>query len=121
MWWNKLKDLPMWLRRKAVAKFRLTIGHDSLLKHLHRIHVAQALFYMLSDFREGMDADHIRRCPVLVVRPLLASWGLIGETAVIEDFLNKLKGDYGLFPPEDLHIHLAFSFRFGKYRDDAVS
>ncbi|GFW72483.1 hypothetical protein TNCV_3797111 [Trichonephila clavipes] len=42
IWWNNLKDLPMWPRRKAVAEFRLTTGHDCLLKHLHRIHVAQA-------------------------------------------------------------------------------
>ncbi|GFX73063.1 uncharacterized protein TNCV_1704651 [Trichonephila clavipes] len=55
----------MWLRRKAVAEFRLTTGHDCLLKHLHRIHVAQAPFCTLCDFREDMDADHIRRCPAL--------------------------------------------------------
>ncbi|GFS47486.1 hypothetical protein TNCV_1612251 [Trichonephila clavipes] len=24
IWWNNLKDLPMWPRRKAVAEFRLT-------------------------------------------------------------------------------------------------
>ncbi|GFX75157.1 RNase H domain-containing protein [Trichonephila clavipes] len=65
IWWNNLKDLPMWPRRKAVAKFRLTTGHDCLLKHLHRIHVAQASFCTLCDFREGMDADHILRCPAL--------------------------------------------------------
>ncbi|GFU24570.1 hypothetical protein TNCV_2265151 [Trichonephila clavipes] len=65
MWWNNLKDLPMWSRRKAVAEFRLTTRHDCLLKHLHRIHVAQAPFFTLYDFREDIDADHIRRCPVL--------------------------------------------------------
>ncbi|GFU57222.1 hypothetical protein TNCV_3634141 [Trichonephila clavipes] len=55
----------MWPRRKVVAEFRLTTEHDCLLKYLHRIHVAQTLFYTLCDFREDMDADHIRRCPAL--------------------------------------------------------
>ncbi|GFV84048.1 hypothetical protein TNCV_3037101 [Trichonephila clavipes] len=40
IWWNNLKDLLMWPRSKAVAEFCLTTGHDSLLKHQHRIHVA---------------------------------------------------------------------------------
>ncbi|GFT05133.1 uncharacterized protein TNCV_531761 [Trichonephila clavipes] len=65
IWWNNLKDIPMGPRRKAVAKFRLTTGHDCLLKHLHRIHVAQGPFCTLCDFREDMDADPIRRCPAL--------------------------------------------------------
>ncbi|GFY34196.1 hypothetical protein TNCV_2504991 [Trichonephila clavipes] len=63
--WNYLKDLPMWPRRKAVAEFRLTTGHVCLLNRLHQIHVAQVPFCTLCDFRENMDADHIRRCPVL--------------------------------------------------------
>ncbi|GFT97954.1 hypothetical protein TNCV_2168421 [Trichonephila clavipes] len=54
-----LKDLLMWPRRKAVAEFRLTIGHDCLRKHLHRVHVAQAPFYTLCDIWEDMDTDHI--------------------------------------------------------------
>ncbi|GFT42645.1 TD and POZ domain-containing protein 4 [Trichonephila clavipes] len=41
IWWINFKDLPMWPRRKAVAEFRLTTGHDCLLKHLHRIHVGR--------------------------------------------------------------------------------
>ncbi|GFT60685.1 hypothetical protein TNCV_3584021 [Trichonephila clavipes] len=49
IWRDNLKDLPMWPRRKPVAEFRLANGHDCLLKHLHRIHVAQALFYRLFD------------------------------------------------------------------------
>ncbi|GFV55181.1 hypothetical protein TNCV_1382021 [Trichonephila clavipes] len=52
-------------RRKAVAEFRLTTGHDCLLKHLHRIHVAQAPFCTLCDIWEDMDAEHIHRSPAL--------------------------------------------------------
>ncbi|GFU99182.1 hypothetical protein TNCV_1228961 [Trichonephila clavipes] len=65
IWWNSLKDLPMWPGSKAVAQFCLTTRHDCLLKHLYRIHVAQASFRTLCDFREDMDADHICRYPAL--------------------------------------------------------
>ncbi|GFV47795.1 hypothetical protein TNCV_3383251 [Trichonephila clavipes] len=65
IWWNNLKDLPMWPKRRSVTEFRLATGHDCLLKHLYRIHVAQAPFYTLCDIWEYMDADHIRRCPTL--------------------------------------------------------
>ncbi|GFV14624.1 hypothetical protein TNCV_249031 [Trichonephila clavipes] len=74
----------MWPRRKSVVKFHLTTGHDCLLKHLHRILAAHASFCTLCDFREDMDADHIRCCPTLKglslcnlywqARDLLGSW-----------------------------------------------
>ncbi|GFW92588.1 hypothetical protein TNCV_519051 [Trichonephila clavipes] len=56
-----INDLLMWPRRKAVVEFRPTTGHNCLLKHLHRIHVAQASFCTLCDIWEDMDADHIHR------------------------------------------------------------
>ncbi|GFY17502.1 hypothetical protein TNCV_3518571 [Trichonephila clavipes] len=59
IWWNNLKDIPMWLRRKAVAKFRRTTGPYCLLKHLHIIHVARVPFCTHCEFREDMDADYI--------------------------------------------------------------
>ncbi|GFX42747.1 hypothetical protein TNCV_2197041 [Trichonephila clavipes] len=55
----------MWPRRKAVAEFCLTTGHDCLLKQLYRIHVAQTPLCMLCNFLEDMDADNIRHCPAL--------------------------------------------------------
>ncbi|GFU63344.1 hypothetical protein TNCV_247141 [Trichonephila clavipes] len=57
IWRNNFKDLPMLPRRKAVAAFRLATEHDCLLKHLHRIHVAQAPFCTLCDIWEDMDAN----------------------------------------------------------------
>ncbi|GFT75197.1 hypothetical protein TNCV_2245311 [Trichonephila clavipes] len=62
IWCNNHKDLAMWPRRKEVAEFRLTTGHDCLLKHLH---VAQSPTCTLCYFREDMDADHIRRYSAL--------------------------------------------------------
>ncbi|GFW81063.1 hypothetical protein TNCV_4804311 [Trichonephila clavipes] len=55
----------MWPRLKAVDEFCLPNGHVCLLKHLHRIHFAQAPFCTLCDIWEDMDADHIPRCPAL--------------------------------------------------------
>ncbi|GFY00639.1 hypothetical protein TNCV_2140331 [Trichonephila clavipes] len=49
-------DLHMWPRRKAVVEFRLATGHDCLLKHFHRIHVAQAPFCTFCDIWEDIDA-----------------------------------------------------------------
>jgi len=36
-WKQEIAKIPEWPRRKAVAEFRLCIGHDCLGKHLHRI------------------------------------------------------------------------------------
>ncbi|GFY34615.1 hypothetical protein TNCV_1373061 [Trichonephila clavipes] len=49
IWWNNLKDLPMWPRLKAVVEFLLATRHGRLLKHLHRIHVVQAPSCTLCD------------------------------------------------------------------------
>ncbi|GFW26706.1 hypothetical protein TNCV_2850961 [Trichonephila clavipes] len=65
IWWNILNDLPMCPRRKAAAEFHLSTGHDCILKHLHRIHVAQAPFCTRCDIWEDTDADHICRCLAL--------------------------------------------------------
>ncbi|GFV64450.1 hypothetical protein TNCV_4716251 [Trichonephila clavipes] len=64
IWWNNLKDLPMWPRRKTVAEFCLATGHDCLLKHHHRIHVSQVPFCTLCGTWEDMDDNFIHRCPV---------------------------------------------------------
>ncbi|GFT01039.1 hypothetical protein TNCV_4054391 [Trichonephila clavipes] len=55
----------MWARRKSIAEFCLATGHDCLLKHLHRIHIAQAPFCTFCDIWEDMDADNICRYPAL--------------------------------------------------------
>ncbi|GFV05065.1 uncharacterized protein TNCV_222821 [Trichonephila clavipes] len=53
MWWNNLKDLLKWLRRKTVEEIRLTTGLGCLLQHLHRIHVAQGPFLPALRFLGG--------------------------------------------------------------------
>ncbi|GFW69667.1 RNase H domain-containing protein [Trichonephila clavipes] len=68
IWWNNLKDLPMWPKRTAFAEFRLTTEHDCLLKY-----VAQAPFCTLCDFREDMKAAHIRLDLYWQARNLLGS------------------------------------------------
>ena len=36
-WKQEIAKIPDWPRRKAVAEFRLCVGHDCLGTHLHRI------------------------------------------------------------------------------------
>ncbi|GFW98008.1 hypothetical protein TNCV_1806591 [Trichonephila clavipes] len=81
-------------RRKAVAEFRLTSGHDYLLKQLHRIHVAQAPFCTLCDFREDMDADLIRCCPVLKGSSLCDFYWQARDLLSLQTFLTIF-----IFPP----------------------
>ncbi|GFV37294.1 hypothetical protein TNCV_2699811 [Trichonephila clavipes] len=90
----------MWPRRKTVAEFRLTAGHDCLLKY--RIHVALAPYCTCCDFREDMDADHIRRCPGLRA-PLCATLigntihiHLVGGLPLVRDPIGFLKVNCGL-------------------------
>ncbi|GFV76602.1 hypothetical protein TNCV_4728221 [Trichonephila clavipes] len=56
---NIFKDPTKSSRHKAAAEFHLTTGYDCLLKYLHRIHVAQALFCTIHDIWEDVDAVHI--------------------------------------------------------------
>ncbi|GFT59019.1 hypothetical protein TNCV_186191 [Trichonephila clavipes] len=81
IWWNNCKIFPC--GQDVVSEFRLTTGHDCLLKHLYGIDVAQDSFCTLCDFREDVDADPIRRCPALKAFPLCDLYwqtkGLLGS------------------------------------------
>ncbi|XP_015913639.2 uncharacterized protein [Parasteatoda tepidariorum] len=69
-WWEGIKDIPSWPREKSAALFRLATGHDSLSKHLYRIKIFSSPFCPLCNLQEGMDANHLRRCPALPPGPL---------------------------------------------------
>ncbi|GFU26984.1 hypothetical protein TNCV_1151531 [Trichonephila clavipes] len=70
IWWNNLKDLPKWPSRNAVAEFHLETGKYCILKiyidfMLHMPLSVPQHAPTLCNFREEMDADHIRRCSAL--------------------------------------------------------
>ena len=52
-------------RRKAVAEFRLCVGHDCLETHLNRTGIRPDPYCMLCSLHETMDRNHLRRCTAL--------------------------------------------------------
>jgi hypothetical protein len=65
-WRQEIASRPDWPRRKAVAEFRLCVGHDCLVgTHLHRIGIRPDPFFMLCNLREPMERKHLRQCAAL--------------------------------------------------------
>jgi len=64
-WTQELAKIPDCPRRKAVAEFRLCVGHDCLGTHLHRIGIRTDPHCMLCSLHETMDRNHLRRCTAL--------------------------------------------------------
>jgi hypothetical protein len=64
-WRQEIAKIPDWPRRKAVAEFRLCVGHDCLGTHLHRIGIRPDPYCMLCSLREPMDRDHLGQCTAL--------------------------------------------------------
>ena len=64
-WTQELAKIPDWPRRKAVAEFRLCVGHDCLGTHLHRIGIRPDPFRMLCSLHEPMDRNHLGQCTAL--------------------------------------------------------
>ena len=64
-WTQELAKIPDWPRRKAIAEFRLCVGHDCLGTHLHRIGIRPDPYCMLCSLHETMDRNHLGRCTAL--------------------------------------------------------
>ena len=64
-WKQEITKLPDWPRRKAVAEFRLYVGHACLGTHLHRIGIRTNPYCMLRSLREPMDGNHLGQCKAL--------------------------------------------------------
>ena len=52
---QEITEIPDWPRRKAVAEFRLCLGHECLGTHLHRTGIRPDPYCMLCSLREPMD------------------------------------------------------------------
>ena len=64
-WMQEFAKIPDCPRRKAVAEFRLCVGHDCLGIHLHRIGIHPNPYCMLCSLHETMDRNHLRWCTAL--------------------------------------------------------
>ena len=67
-WKQEIAKIADWPRRKAVAEFRLCVGHDCLGTHLHRIGIRPEPYCMLCSLREPMDRNHLGQCTALLNR-----------------------------------------------------
>jgi len=64
-WKQEIAKIPDWPRRKAVAEFRLCVGHDCLGTHLHRTGIRPDLYCMLCSLHEPMDRNILGQYTVL--------------------------------------------------------
>jgi len=64
-WKQEITKIPDWPRRKAVAEFRLCVGHDCLGTHLHRTGIRPDPYCMLCTLREPMERNHLGQCTAL--------------------------------------------------------
>ena len=54
-----------WPRRRAVAEFRLFVGHDCSGAHLHRIAIRPDPYCTLRNHHELIDRNHVGQCTAL--------------------------------------------------------
>jgi len=54
-WTQEISKVTDWPRKRAVAEFRLCVGHDWLGAHLHRIGIRPDPYCMLCSLHEPMD------------------------------------------------------------------
>ena len=64
-WTQESAKTPDWPRRKAVAEFRLCVGHDCSGTHLHRNGICPDPYCILCSLHETTDRNHLRRCTAL--------------------------------------------------------
>jgi len=66
----EITKLPDWSRRKAVAEFRLRVGHDCLGTHLHGSGIRHDPYCMLCSLHEPTDRNHLGQCTALSTRTM---------------------------------------------------
>jgi len=62
---QEIAKIPDWPRRKAVAEFRLCVGHDCFSTHLHHIGICPDPYCMLCSLCIPMDRNHLGQCTAL--------------------------------------------------------
>ena len=64
-WTQEISKVTDWPRRRAVAEFRLCVGHDCLGAHLHCIGIRPDPYCTLCSLREPMDRNRLGQCTAL--------------------------------------------------------
>jgi len=89
-WKQEIGKIPDWPKRKAVAEFRLCVGHDSFGTHLHRIGIRPDPYCMLCSLREPIDWNHLGQLPHYIMGQSLSDTGRPGQTWWNIDFVFLL-------------------------------
>ena len=88
-WKQEIAKIPEWARIKAVAEFRMCVGHDCLGTHLHRIGIRPDPCCMLCSLHEPMNRNHLGQSTALLNRT---------ECEAILGGQGKNGGKLNLFP-----------------------
>jgi len=67
-WKQEIAKIPDWPRGKAVAEFRLCVGHECLGTHLQRTGIRPETYCMLCSLREPMERNHLGQYTALLNR-----------------------------------------------------
>jgi hypothetical protein len=59
LWTQEISKVTDWPRRRAVAEFRLRVGHDCLGAHLHRTAIRTDPYSTLCSLHEPVDRNHL--------------------------------------------------------------
>jgi len=62
----EISKVRNWPRRRAVAQFRMCVGHDCLGAHLHSIGIRPDPYCMLCSLHEPMDRNHLGQCTAII-------------------------------------------------------
>ena len=91
-WKQEIAKIPGWPRRKAIAEFRLCVGHDILGTHLHRTGIRPDPYCMLCSLYEPMDRNHLGQCslPHYLIGQNVSDTGRPGQKWWKTDFVPSL-------------------------------
>ena len=88
-WKQEIAKVSDWSRRKAVAEFRLCVGHDCLGTHLHHIGICPDPYCMFCSLHESMDRNHLGQCTELSNRTD-CEWYWEARTKLVENCVSSL-------------------------------
>ena len=93
-WTQEISKVTDWTRR-AIAEFRLCVGHDCLGTHLHRVGIRPDPYCTLSSLQEPMDRNHLGHCTALS-NNMEYEWYWEARTKMMENWLCYFTV---IFPP----------------------
>ena len=121
-WTQEISKLTDWPRRRAVAEFRLCVGHDCLGTHLRRTGIRPEPYCTLCSLHEPMDRNHLGHWTALSNKTeyeryweartkLIENW-LCYFTIILPPLFYDYSLALGLYIYSDCFFCFFFSFLF---------